>query len=339
MNFLDTRHKQLFDWVQSLYPAENITLIPIQNDASFRRYFRALIAGKSYIVMDAPPGREDCRPFVAIAKGLFQQQINVPEILAENITEGFLLLSDLGDELLLGILNIDNVDALYELALQELLLMRECKQFNNYDLPSFDENFLSAQQSLLNEWYLTQYLDIHLNLVEQKILANLFGTLKSNILTQPYGFTHRDFHSRNILKQNNKLAILDFQDAMLGPITYDLVSLLKDCYIQWPKEKIQRWVSNYQQQLQNKNQLAGVSAQQFLQWFDWTGLHRHLRILGTFARLYIRDGKARYLNDMPRIVNYVADVLASYPELIEAKKLFETVIFPAFYTRQTKQSA
>lgn len=315
-------------WLNQQLSAKITDIIPLQNDASFRRYFRVTSQGSSWIAMDAPPDKEDCRPFVAIATDLLQYGVTVPQVFATDLNQGFLLLTDFGDQLLLNVLRPESVGQFYRLAMAELVKLLDCHAVSNYVLPTFDEKLIGYELNVFVEWYLLNYLQISVSAPQQIILEDTFNFLIHIAKQQPQVFVHRDYHSRNLLLVNdNKIGMIDFQDAVQGPITYDLVSLLKDCYIAWPRNSINQWVLEYYELLLAKDKIT-CSYEQFLRWFDLVGLQRHLKVLGVFSRLHLRDGKSNYLNDMPRILAYVMDVLSLYPELSEFKDFIVTQVLP-----------
>jgi len=317
---VDQRLEQLKTWLNEsgvVYQA----IAPASADASFRRYFRITDAENTFIVMDAPPEKENCTPFIHIAKLLLEFGLNVPEILQQDLEQGFLLLSDLGDTVFLSELNNKTVDAMYRSAMNSLLLMQS-KQ--TPDLPLYDETFLRNELNLFPEWYCEKQLNISLSAEQQKVLEQTFEILIKNALAQPQVCVHRDYHSRNLMlnKTNpNAPGVIDFQDAVIGAVTYDLVSLLKDCYIDWPREKVEQWVAYFHKQAESLGIISAVSFADFLRWFDLMGLQRHLKVAGIFSRLKHRDGKTGYLKDIPRTMDYVFDVVNRYPEFKPLQKL------------------
>ena len=269
--------------------------------------------------MDAPPEKEDCQPFVDIAKVLGQAGLNTPRIIAQDLEQGFLLLSDLGSRLFLGELNDDSVELLYGDALNSLQQLQKIPH-NSLPLPNYSADLLQQEMMLFHDWFLKQHLAIELSKEERAVLFDAFETLTESALEQPQVWVHRDYHSRNLMVLDKESpGILDFQDAVIGPVTYDLVSLLRDCYIAWPRERVEAWVTTYYQSCDTD--LGGVSGTQFLRWFDLMGVQRHLKAIGIFARLNIRDGKSGYLGDIPRTLAYVREVCGRYEELRRFRKL------------------
>jgi aminoglycoside/choline kinase family phosphotransferase len=322
---MSERINNLNKWLASELKIDNPQVVAITNDASFRRYFRLTIDGVSYIVMDAPPSKEDCRPFLNIAERLKAINLNVPHVIASDLDQGFLLLTDLGSELYLSALNEQQVDQLYGDALKALAHMQI--HANSDDLPLYDHQLLHQEMNLFIDWLLNKHVNLALSDIEHKELENCFDLLSSSALSQPQVFVHRDYHSRNLMicKSNNP-GILDFQDAVKGPITYDLVSLLKDCYITWSKDQITTWAIQHYTRLQQNGLLNNVDETEFLRWFDWMGMQRHLKASGIFARLYHRDGKSGYLKDIPRTLNYIVTITAEYSEFAALHKICKDII-------------
>jgi len=317
---VDQRLEQLKVWLNDsgiTYQA----ISPASADASFRRYFRITDEQNTFIVMDAPPEKEDCNPFIHVAKLLLGFGLNVPKILKQDLEQGFLLLSDLGDTVFLSELNNKTVDELYHSAMQSILLMQKNKK---PDLPLYDETLLRNELDLFPDWYLEKQLNIRVSSEQRDILEKTFAVLIENALTQPQVCVHRDYHSRNLMvNESNPQApgVIDFQDAVIGAVTYDLVSLLKDCYISWPRQKVEAWVNYFYTEAESLGIINAVSFATFLRWFDLMGLQRHLKVAGIFSRLKHRDGKTGYLKDIPRTMDYVFDVLQRYPEFDALKKL------------------
>ena len=311
------------------------TLTTASADASFRRYFRVHFDNfegyKTLIAMDAPPPQEDCAPFVMVAKLLIDAGLNVPRVLAQDLTNGFLLLSDLGDDTYLSKLNPQNAHALYSDATSALIKMQLASKPNV--LPSYDNALLMREMQLFPDWYVAKHLGITLNPDQQQVLSNTFALLTKNILAQSQVTVHRDYHSRNLmvcLSQNNansldKLnpGILDFQDAVYGAITYDLVSLLKDAYIAWDEEQVIDWAVRYWQSAKKAGLPVPADFSEFYRDFEWMGAQRHIKILGIFARLSYRDGKDAYIKDMPLVHNYLHKVCERYVELRPMLRLLD----------------
>jgi len=322
---VDQRLEQLKIWLNES-GVEYQAIAPASADASFRRYFRITDAENTFIVMDAPPEKEDCKPFIRVATLLLGFGLNVPKILQQDLELGFLLLSDLGDTVFLSELNNDTVDDMYRSAMKSLLLMQS-KQIP--DLPLYDETLLRNELNLFPEWYCAKQLNVNLSAEQQKVLEQTFEILIKNALVQPQVCVHRDYHSRNLMvNKTNPQApgVIDFQDAVIGAVTYDLVSLLKDCYINWPREKLEQWVAYFHHEAESRGIIPAVSFADFLRWFDLMGLQRHLKVAGIFSRLKHRDGKTGYLKDIPRTMDYVFDVVHRYPEFKPLQKLLSELL-------------
>ncbi len=316
----DDRYQALLNWLKTQLPTTH-HVTPASSDASFRRYFRVHAAHDtatrySYIVMDAPPDKEDCRPFITIARAFGQLGLNTPQVLEADLTQGFLLLTDLGNQPYLGALNETCADELYGDALQALLRLQLGGDPTRLTLPPYHAGLLHTEMELFRDWFLTRYLQITLNDSEQSIVTECFDQLCQAALAQPQVWVHRDYHSRNLMVTHPaNPGVLDFQDAVIGPLTYDLVSLLRDCYITWPSTRVANWVSHYHAQLRAAGFHSLPTSEQFIKDFDWMGVQRHLKAIGIFARLHLRDGKSGYLKDIPRTLNYVLEVTARYAEL------------------------
>ena len=312
---LSQRFEELQQWLDDKVGLGHFEITPASSDASFRRYFRITFDdGQTLIVMDAPPDKEDSYPFVQIARRLLEIGLNVPQILEEDHENGFLLLSDLGTTQFLEVLNEHNVERLYGDALGALATLQACGPGGD-ELPPYDRGLLMSEMELFREWFLGQNLGIGLSDSEQALLNETFTMLADSALKQPQVSVHRDYHSRNLMVCAHNPGILDFQDAVFGPVTYDLVSLLRDCYISWPRERVEAWVLGYHSLALDHGILRKPDEAQFLRWFDWMGVQRHLKAIGIFSRLYHRDGKPGYLGDIPRTLQYVSETTGRYQEL------------------------
>lgn len=323
--------------------ASALCVSPLSGDASFRRYFRvrpvdrgmadssaaSSADGLSWIAVDAPPATEKNAEFVAVARALAKGGVAVPQIVAADPQRGMLLLSDLGDALLLDALTPDNVDEYYRKAIDLLVCMQQIAPASA-KLAPYSRQLLWQEMELFPQWFVQGLLQRQLNADERRLLDRSFGLLVSTALEQPQVFVHRDFHSRNLmLLDDDALAAIDFQDAVAGPVTYDLVSLLRDCYVVWPQARVQAWMNLYCAKAQAAGVLRSVDIRQFQRWFDWMGLQRHIKVLGIFARLYLRDGKSRYLGDLPTVIDYTLEVARRYPQLAPFVAWFETALIPA----------
>ncbi len=317
------RQSTLIAWLESQLN-QTFTLTIASADASFRRYFRVHLAGavdnSTLIAMDAPPPQEDCTPFVKVAQLLLSAGLNVPKIVAQDIEQGFLLLSDLGDATYLSVLNQDNAQKLYTEATNALIKMQLATR--NGVLPNYDAALLRREMQLFPDWYISKHLGITLNAEQQAVLQNTFSVLIENILAQAQVTVHRDYHSRNLmLTQAQNPGVLDFQDAVHGAITYDLVSLLKDAYIEWDEEQVIDWAVRYWQPAKKAGLPVPDDFSAFYRDFEWMGAQRHIKVLGIFARLYHRDGKDGYLKDMPLVMHYLRKACERYVELRPLLKL------------------
>jgi aminoglycoside/choline kinase family phosphotransferase len=299
-------------WLARACPQATGPCVPASSDASFRQYFRVATPDGPVILMDAPPEFEDSHPFVEIDQRLRDAGANVPRILAADLEQGFLLLSDLGDDIYLGQLDADNADALYGDAIETLVAMQahaDCR-----GLPPYDAELLHREMALFPDWLLERHLGLDLRDARPALSAT-FEQLAESALEQPRVFVHRDYHSRNLMRTaRDNPGILDFQDAVAGPVSYDLVSLLRDCYVAWPDERVDHWIEQYLR-LADAAGIETGGAARFRRWFDLMGVQRHLKASGIFARLYHRDGKAGYLPDIPRTWGHVRARFGQYEEL------------------------
>jgi len=328
---MSERISQLKEWLITQLNTEEFSLLSVTNDASFRRYYRVTLTGTTLIAMDAPPEKEDCHPFVKLSQRLIDCGLNAPEVLAKQFELGFLLLTDLGDQLYLNQLSTastQQVENLYAAAINALIAMQV--HASSKDIPNYDHRLLHTEMNLFRDWLVGQHLRYELSSQQTFELAACFEKLSQNALSQPAVFVHRDYHSRNLMAvPKHNPGILDFQDAVKGPITYDLVSLLRDCYIAWPLDQVNRWALNYYHLAQSAGLIKGIDENEFLRWFDWMGIQRHLKASGIFARLYHRDGKSGYLKDIPRTLNYIVEVAGNYPELSSLLDLVRDQVLPA----------
>lgn len=312
----DPRLVELSRWLHGKLPLPLERLVPASGDASFRRYFRAYSGGTSWIAMDAPPPMEDVKPFVAVAQLLEAASVTVPGIHAVDPEQGFVLLGDLGDLRYLDELSPDSADRLYRDAIDALVRFQHAVDIRSCGLPPYDEALLRRELGLFREWFLERLLGIALEPADIVLLEEMREALIRSAMEQPRVFVHRDYHSRNLmLCLDGNPGILDFQDAVIGPITYDLASLLRDCYIRWPDPCVDQWLGYYLETARCRGLPVGADDVRFRRWFDWMGLQRHLKAIGIFSRLKLRDHKDRYLADIPRTLRYAAEVCGRYPEL------------------------
>ena len=317
------RQKLLEAWLRDHFPDKPFTLEPASEDASFRRYFRAIFANSSLIVMDAPPAHEDCRPFVRVAQIFGEAGVNLPRVISQDLERGFLLLSDLGNTTYLETLNESNADALYGDAVDALIKIQLASRPGV--LPEYDEALLRREMGLFPEWYLGRHLGAEPGEKQAAILEQVFSCLVKNNLSQPKVYVHRDYHSRNLMLTDPNPGILDFQDAVYGPITYDLVSLFRDAYIAWEEERVLDWVIRYWEKARKAGLPVTSDFAGFYRDFEWMGAQRQLKVVGIFSRLHHRDGKARYLDDIPLVLAYLKRTCARYAELSPVLRLVDKI--------------
>jgi len=312
----------LQEWAARQLETTSLDIAPASADASFRRYFRVTAKGRDYIVMDAPPAHEDCRPFIAVARLLGDAGVHVPQVLAQDLDRGFLLLTDLGNTTYLTALNDAALDAgvareLYLASNDALIRIQQASRPGV--LPEYDRALLTRELMLFPEWYVAKHLGVTMSDDQRTILETVFERLLANNLAQPQVYVHRDWHSRNLMVSDPNPGILDFQDAVYGPITYDLASIYRDAYIQWDEEMQLDWVIRYWEKARAAGLPVRADFGDFWRDFEWMGAQRHIKVLGIFARLYHRDGKDGYLKDMPLVMHYLRRVCERY---IELKPLF-----------------
>ena len=319
----DGRFENLVSWLDRCLPAVFAArgwgmpgparLSPASSDASFRRYFRWEDGARSLIVMDAPPPQEDCRPFVKVAGLLARAGVHVPEILASDLEQGFLLLPDLGRQTYLEVIDAGNADALFEDALQALVAFQQLPAEG--ELPAYDEALLRRELQLFPDWYLQRHLGVSL---EGDALAAWQATcdlLVASALAQPRVLVHRDYMPRNLMLSTPNPGVLDFQDAVFGPVSYDVTCLFKDAFLSWPAARVDAWLARYWQLAQGAGIPLPASFAEFQRASDLMGAQRHLKVIGIFARICHRDGKPKYLGDVPRFFAYLHEVIARRPEL------------------------
>ena len=322
----------LHEWLRGLFGADDYRLAPASTDASQRRYYRVARGAETFIAMDAPPGREDIGAFMRITARL-AGRVNVPVIHHSDPARGFLLLSDLGGRTYLQSLNAATAGRLYQDAIDALVRMQA--GVPGAGLPVYDAARLRAELALFNDWLVQRQLGILLEAGEARALENIQALLIQNALEQPRVFVHRDYHSRNLmLTPTANPGVLDYQDAVAGPLAYDLVSLLKDCYIKWPAPDIDRWLGYYLAELQRRRPAWAVDKDRFQRWFDLIGAQRHLKAGGIFARLARRDGKPGFLADIPRTLSYILDLQTAYPELRPLCEIIERRVLPGLAARR-----
>ncbi|WP_137805057.1 aminoglycoside phosphotransferase family protein [Pseudomonas sp. G(2018)] len=299
------------------------TLTAASSDASFRRYFRWEGADKSFIIMDAPPPQENCKPFVDIAFLLAKSGINVPKIYAEDLERGFLLLNDLGNKTYLDVIDSENAEDLFNDALQALLAFQQLPMVA--PLPSYDVALLRRELELFPEWYVKRELGIEFDAAQQVLWQQVSDLLIDSALAQPKVLVHRDYMPRNLMLSQPNPGVLDFQDAVYGPVTYDVTCLFKDAFLSWPEERVRGWLESYWQQAAALDIPVQPDFEDFLRASDLMGVQRHLKVIGIFARICHRDGKPRYLSDVPRFFDYIEAVIARRPELAELDVLLASL--------------
>jgi len=318
---MSERYEQLQAWAAEALQVQTVRLEPVSVDASFRCYFRSTLGEQSYIVMDAPPPQEDCRPFVRIAGLLRDAGVHVPEVLARDFARGFLLLTDLGRQTYLDVLKPENADHLFTDAMNTLIRWQQATAASM--LPAYDRTLLHRELVLFTDWYVKRHLRIIPTAAEQETLEATFRLLEDSALAQPKVYVHRDYMPRNLMISTPNPGVLDFQDAVYGPVTYDIVSLFKDAFISWNPQQIAVWRRQYWQRAHEAG-LAVQALPEFERAFDWMGLQRHLKVLGIFARIHYRDGKPGYLMDAPRFLEYVREAGGLYKEFKPLLKLLDS---------------
>lgn len=323
----DSRAKIMLDWLNKDLALAIYHYGLASSDASFRRYFRIGTEQGSFIVMDAPPEKENIEPFIKVANLMAQSNIHVPAIFQQNLDQGFLLLEDFGSTCFLDRLRKTNADALYQSATDSLFKQQTQIPIETSGLPRYDQDLLARELAIFDDWFLDRYLGLA---IPSHIQSPLHRLLIESALEQPVTCVHRDYHSRNLMVvETDCPGVIDFQDAVVGPITYDLVSLLKDCYIGWPEALVERWMTRYFHRLRQAG-IAECSPDRFKRWFDLMGLQRHLKAIGIFSRLHLRDRKSGYLKDIPRTLDYVTHTCNRYPELAEFNQFLQRQILPTY---------
>jgi len=314
-------------WLSRLFPAEKWHLEPASADASFRRYFRISLAdrGESRIVMDAPPQKEDCRPFIQVAELLRQAGLNAPAVLAQDLEQGFLLLTDLGSTTYLAALqeNDARADVLFRDAIDALIAWQLASRPGV--LPPYDAALLRRELDLFADWYLARHLGLVLSPEQGQVLERMFALILASNLAQPAVYVHRDYMPRNLMLCEPNPGILDFQDAVYGPISYDVASLVRDAFISWEEERALDWVVRYWDKARRAGLPVGADFGDFYRDLEWMGLQRHLKVLGIFSRIHYRDGKPGYVEDAPRFVRYVRAVAGRYNALAPLAHLFDEI--------------
>lgn len=310
---MSSRDVQIDAWLRDVLGSRDFALQPASEDASFRRYLRVHFEGGTRILMDAPPDKEDSEPFVKVAALLSEAGVHAPAILAQDLGQGLLLLSDLGTRTYLDVLDPANADTLFEDALEALLRWQQATRA--HVLPPYDEALLRRELMLFPQWYLERHIQIRLSDAERETLEGVFSLILERTLAQPKVFVHRDYMPRNLMLSAPNPGVIDFQDAVLGPVSYDVISLFKDAFVSWEAERVEHWTRRYWEKATACGLPVPVSFREFQDDLDWMGLQRHLKVLGIFARIHYRDGKPRYLADTPRFLGYVRDAAQRHTEL------------------------
>lgn len=320
----DGRLNALMVWIADYLGTREFGMAPASADASFRRYFRISHGDRTWVAMDAPPVQEDSKPFVAVAKRLRSAGVHAPVIHAMDLEQGFLLLEDLGAGTYLDLLTQDNADALFSDALDALIAWQIASEPGV--LPEYDGDILRRELNLFPDWYLARHLGVELDAHEARDLECAFDRIIAKALSQPRVFVHRDFMPRNLVPATPNPGVVDFQDALYGPITYDLISLFKDAFISWPEARVREWLAEYGRRARAQDLPVPAEDADLRADCDWMGLQRHLKVMGIFARICYRDGKAQYLDDVPRFIDYIMPVLSRWPELAPLRRLFERYV-------------
>ena len=318
----DSRRAALEGWLSDRLHGARFALTPASEDASFRRYFRArLDDGRSFVVMDAPPDKEDCRPFLHVARLLRAAGVHAPEVHAQDLAQGLLLLSDLGERTYLAVIDDSNAPALFADATEALIRWQLATQEGG--LPPYDEALLRREMRLFPDWYVARHLGRELNYQQKQTLEDIFALLARSALAQPKVYVHRDYMPRNLMVSDPNPGVLDFQDAVMGPIAYDVVSLMRDAFVTWDDERVLDWSVRYWEKAKKAGLPVDPDFGEFWRALEWMGLQRHLKVLGIFARIRYRDGKPKYLADTPRFLRYARDVAGRYAALSPLIRLFD----------------
>lgn len=319
------RKQQLHTWINQNTDFECESLDIVSGDASFRRYFRFNYREQSIIAVDAPPETENASQFIAVAHSYREKGIKVPGIYAHDFAQGFYLQQDFGNRMFSDSLTVDSCDQFYSKALARIPLIQTCLHTENGPLPAYNDAFIDREMRLFTDWLLDKYLQLSLTDAEKNMLTEVFDAVKNACLVQPMLGMHRDYHSRNLmLLEDDEIGVIDFQDAVVGPITYDAVSLLRDSYQDWPKEKVEQWLHDW-----HAEHYAIYPWVEFKMWFDCVGMQRHIKIAGIFARLSIRDNKSSFLSDIPHTLRYLIDEASQYPEYSEFANFVSERVLPS----------
>jgi N-acetylmuramate 1-kinase len=317
------RFQHLENWLKTRLAGEPCTIEPASADASFRRYFRIRVGSRTFIAMDAPPEKEDCRPYIHVAALFGAAGVHVPKVLEQDLANGFLLLTDLDSTTYLQALDEASAQGLYRDAIDALVKIQLASRQG--ELPEYDAGLLLREMRLFPDWYVARHVGAALEPRWAQTLESVFATVLANNLAQPKVYVHRDYHSRNLMVTDPNPGILDFQDAVYGPITYDLVSLFKDAYVSWEEERVLDWTIRYWEQARRAGLPVSADFAEFYRDFEWMGVQRHIKVLGIFARLCHRDGKEGYLGDMPRVMQYLRRTCERYPALEPLLALLDAI--------------
>ncbi len=330
---MDSRLELAHQWLSGFFSNADFEISVLSDDASFRRYFRVLYGFQRYALMDAPPDKESCHPFLAIATTWRRAGIPVPLVYAVDVEQGFMLLEDFGDITFLSKAE-EQGDQLYPQALDTLLPIQQAPIPEDYPLPHFDEAMCRFELGIFPEWFLEKLLGLSLSEEYTQLLQNTFDRLTANAQHQPQVVMHRDYHSRNLMiKDDGSLGVIDFQGAVIGPIAYDVASLLKDCYISWPENKVSEWLNYYLGKLNEQRSLNNeptMAPEEYRRWFDLIGMQRHIKVAGLFSRLSLRDSKHGYLKDIPLTLDYIIKASSRYPEFAAFTLWLQDELKPLF---------
>jgi aminoglycoside/choline kinase family phosphotransferase len=327
---MDNRLIGLSEWATSVLGRKPQEIVALSNDASPRRYYA--LPHEGIVAVDTPLPVEQNKAFISIAKTFAEYQLNVPQIFRYDLAQGYMLISDLGRRAYLPELTDATVDKLYNDALDALVVIQTIPRdsFHQHEIEHFDHAFVLREGLLGQEWFFEKYLQIELTSQEKSALQKTFSLLTLNMLEQPQVIVHRDYHSRNLMISDHKNpGIIDFQDAVWGAVTYDLLSLVRDCYVAWPQHQVEKWVADFQLRLQDEDKIPTTSKEQFLKWFDLLGVQRHLKALGIFSRLELLYKKPGYIKDIPRTLNYMVETCNKYPELQFLKQFIDDKVLPS----------
>ena len=317
------RYHLLQTWLEKRFPGEQFDITIASSDASFRRYFRVAVRGTTQIVMDAPPDKEDCRPFIHVAGLMHGAGLNAPQILASDLEHGFLLLTDLGSVTYLNALDGDKAHGLFLDAIDALVKWQLATRAN--ELPPYDEALLRRELNLFPDWYVAKHLRLELSAGQRERLEQVFSLILKNNLAQPTVYVHRDYMPRNLMVAAPNPGILDFQDAVVGPISYDVASLFRDAFISWDEERVLDWTIRYWERARKAGLPVREDFADFYRDVEYMGLQRHLKVAGIFARINYRDGKPHYLTDIPRFIGYIRHACERYGELRPLLKLLDEI--------------